>query len=123
MPGCAAPTDVSGVEERRNQNPRILDDLLGFMKRQLNRDVGPSADSPEQTLFGPTGKQLRCLGSGDRQRRLDVRDAQYVSRRIEDGSESGLTGLAGCVSHAISEMRFIRYFGNSRYCTDLDNYS
>ena len=87
MLGSGAPTDIGRVKKRRNQNPRVLNDLFGFTECELDCDVGSRSDTPQPALPGPAGKQLCRFRPGNCQRHLDILYMQDVACRIDNGGK------------------------------------
>ena len=87
MLGGAAPTDISWIEQCRNQNPWILNDPFIVAECKLHRDISPRPDAPEPALPRPAGKELRRPCPGHVQGRLHIFNVNYIARRVNDGGQ------------------------------------
>jgi len=86
---CGRPsTDVSGVEQGRNQYPGIREDLLGLQERNRHRHVGSGPDAPEPTLLRPACQQLCRSVSFHPQNMRDIADAQNIPGGLKDRCQS-----------------------------------
>ena len=87
MFGGGPSADISWIEEGRNENPGVLNDLFGVTQRNWDGDIGPRPYASEPALCPPTGEKLRGLRPGNRKSSLDIGDINDITRRVDNDGQ------------------------------------